>query len=155
MPKIKIAKVIFNKNVGHKMISKINNDNNWRHIKDFHVTCTFLHKDESLREDKVEVIGWCEHLLSNGRSQVEVEFDGIYQGQGCIFAGVKSSSVEGLEYTTLPRPSDQILHMTLLVDVENGHKPKDSLLSLQKGNYGKILDLHEFHIGRLVIEEII
>ena len=155
MYKIRIAKVVFDKKIGNSLLSSVQSHwKNWERPLDFHVTCAFMHRDSS-SEDKFDVIDWCEHLLREDRKQVTIGVDGIYKSKGNIFTKINYSSVEGPWHTCLPKPEDQILHMTLLVDRQNGFLPKDSLFALRSGEYEKIGDCKdEFFNGELKIQNI-
>ena len=144
---IKIAKIQFTKETGNEIISTISNINNWNIPNDFHVTYTFMHKN-GITNDKLNTIKVFESLILNKKNKIMVDFDGIYKSNGNIFTKVNKTDVY------IPKPCDQILHMTLFVDTENDFKPKDSLISLQKDNYTKISDFKKGYIGELVIETI-
>ena len=148
----KIAKVVFDYTIGQEFLSSFVNPVDWEIPPDFHVTCAYLNK-RNPRDDKVEVIDWCKQLIRENRNEVTIEFDGIYEGSGCIFSYVKTSNVIGDRYSRIPRPMDQILHLTLLVDRKHGHQPKESLLSLRYGNYTNIANFNKTFIGTLVVED--
>lgn len=150
MSKIKMVKVLFDNDIGDNIIEKVKDTTiNWRPPNDYHITCVFYHINEVDREDKIEVIQKAKELIDNKQDKIDITFEGVYQSEGTLFTKVKETSIE------LPYPSDQILHMTLKVDFDNNHKPKESLFSLKDGTYNKILEFDETYTGQLVIEEIL